>query len=178
MMRAVAVCIIVVAAAGSSSCTAKSSTSVPASLISPATRTELRCLQMPGDRAASAQPDMMLTLLDGHLPQGLPAGFGLVRVDDGRGLGSGMPTGAALWVDPSCRTVSIAVWPRSDPVGPGPRVGRFTLTSTSSASVPTCMRPGPSPCLAYRAPLFPGVIEVDIVGMDRSGADAIVRSIP
>ena len=124
-------------------------------------------------RTQRLDPATMLEVLDGHVPEELPAGFGLVGVFGG-GEGSGAATGSAMWVDASCRSVSVTAWATSDVVGTGPRVGLFTLTS---AVPPTCISPGPRPCLTYRARLDPGLVEVDIVGVDRSEADEVVASI-
>jgi hypothetical protein len=124
-------------------------------------------------RAQAMDPSTILQGLDGHVPTDLPRGFGLEGLFDG-GEGSGAPKGSAIWVDASCRSVSVTTWATSAEVGEGPRVGLFTLTS---AVPPTCVSPGPTPCLAYRARLAPGLVEVDTVGIDRADADEIISSI-
>jgi hypothetical protein len=124
-------------------------------------------------REQQLDPTRMLEVLDRHVPAELPVGFGLVGVFGG-GQGSGAPKGLALWVDAACRTISVTTWATTEDVGSGPRVGLFTRTS---AVPPTCISPGPKPCLAYRAELDPGLVEVDVVGIDRSDADDLVRSI-
>jgi hypothetical protein len=116
----------------------------------------------------------MLQQLDGHVPSDLPAGFGLVGLWDGGGGRSGDPKGFAMWLDASCRNISVTTWTTADPIPEGPRVGLFTLVSFVP---PTCPSPGPRPCFAYRAHVTPGLAEVDIVGVRRAEADEIVRSI-
>jgi hypothetical protein len=162
----VTICVAVV------SCTKDAPMAPAASLTSPAPAAAGRCLQMP-IRAERLDPGRMLEVLDGHVPEELPAGFGLVGVFGGE-QGSSAPKGSAIWVDSACRTVSITTWATSEAIGPGPRVGLFALTSAVPS---TCISPGPMPCLAYRAGLDPGLVAVDIVGIDRSNADDVVRSI-
>ena len=143
----------------------------PPSLISPAPRVSERCFHFP-IRDPSLNPATILDALNGHVPTALPPGFGLYGLWGG-GEGEGAARGHAIWADASCRTVAVTTWAVSEEVGEGPRVGPFTLT----AGVPsTCTRPGPTPCLAYRAELSPGLVQVDIVGIDRAAADEIVRS--
>ena len=143
----------------------------PPSLVSPAPAAARHCLMGPV-RAQSVDPAAMLSQLDGHVPTDLPAGFGLLGLWGG--LGGADPEGTAIWFDTSCRNVAIDTWASSDPIPDGPTVGVFTLTS---GVPPTCATPGPKPCLSYRAHLAPGLVEVDTVGLARSEADAIVRSV-
>lgn len=163
---------IVTVLAGAVSCTTDTATPPPTSLLSPTPSAARSCIQMP-IRAQQLDPTRMLEVLDRHVPAELPVGFGLVGVFGG-GQGSGAPKGSALWVDAACRTISVTTWATPEDVSSGPRVGLFTLTS---AVPPTCISPGPRPCLAYRAGLDPGLVEVDVVGIDRSDADDLVRSI-
>jgi hypothetical protein len=123
-------------------------------------------------RAESIDPAGMLSQLDGHVPSHLPSGFGLLGLWGGGG--SGDPVGTALWFDASCRNIAIMTWASSDPISDGRIVGRFTVVEGVPA---TCITPGPHPCLSYRAHLEPGLVEVDTVGLSRSEADELVRSV-
>ena len=143
----------------------------PPSLVSAAPPEANNCIKA-SIRLASLDPATILDALDGHVPTALPTGFGLLGLW-GVGEGRGEMKGYAIWADDSCRTVAVGTWVVGDPVGEGPRVGAFTLTSEVPS---TCVRPGPAPCLAYRARLSPGLVEVAVVGIDRSAADEIVRS--
>jgi hypothetical protein len=163
---------IVTVLAGVVSCTTDPATPPPTSLLSPTPSAARSCIEMPS-RAQRLDPTRMLEVLDQHVPTELPVGFGLVGVFGG-GQGSGAPKGSAVWVDAACRTISVTTWVTPEDVGSGPRVGLFTLTS---AVPPTFVSPGPRPCLAYRAGLDPCLVEVDVVGIDRSNADNVVRSI-
>ena len=151
-------------------CTAGSRPPPPPSLVSPAPAAARHCLMGPM-RAQSIDPAELLPQLYGHVPSGLPAGFGLLGLWDG---GVGGPGETAMWFDASCRNVTVETWASSDPIPDGPTVGLFTFTS---GVPPTCATPGPKPCLSYRAHLAPGLVEVDTVGLARAEADAIVRSV-
>jgi hypothetical protein len=144
----------------------------PPELLSPAPQEAESCFHLPV-RQQPLNPSTLLDALSGHAPSELPAGLGLYGLW-GELEGSGAPRGYAIWVDGSCRSVAVTTWATSEQIDEGPRVGLFTLTSEIPS---TCVRPGPAPCLAYRAPLSPGLVEVAIVGIDRVAADGIVRKI-
>ena len=157
-------------AAASIQCTA--SAPPPTSLVSPTPAASRHCIGFP-IRAQVLDPSTMLQALDRHVPSSLPVGFGLVGLWGSGGGGSGDPKGFVLWVDASCRTISVTTWASSDAITAGPLVGSFTLTSSGP---PKCST-RPLPCLVYKARLSPGLVEVDTVGLNRAAADEVVRSI-
>ncbi len=159
--------------AASLACTSRSTVAPPASLVSPAPAAADDCIVFPM-RAESVDPSAIQAQLDGHVPSRLPSGFGLLGLWGGSGGGSRVPVGTAMWFDASCRNIVIMTWTSSDPIPEGRIVGRFTAVTGVPA---TCTRPGPRPCLSYQAQIPPGHVEVDVVGLSPSQADALVRSV-
>ncbi len=159
--------------AASLACTSRSTVAPPASLVSPAPAAADDCIVFPM-RAESVDPSAIQAQLDGHVPSRLPSGFGLLGLWGGSGGGSRVPVGTAMWFDASCRNIVIMTWTSSDPIPEGRIVGRFTAVTGVPA---TCTRPGPRPCLSYQNQIPPGHVEVDVVGLSPSQADALVRSV-
>lgn len=143
---------------------------LPASLVSPTPAAAADCLLFP-IRAERIATSMMLDRLHGHVPYRLPDGFGLLGLYDG-GEGTGAPIGAAMWVDASCRRISVQVWEVQDEPIHGPKVGDFVLTHEMAS----CGSP-PGPCLTYRAHLDPGLVQIETAGIPRAEANEIVRSV-
>jgi hypothetical protein len=153
------------------SCTGGGSTapSVAASLISPAPRAAMRCMEGPV-LTTSLETANLPSALAGHVPPRLPEGFGLEGLW-GDGTGS-----YARWGDARCRTIGIETWTNPTPIPSpwpsGPKAGAFTLVGHEP---PTCVTPGPKPCFAFRAQMPPGLVEVDVVGLPQREAFALVR---
>ena len=145
------------------------SNTVATSLVSPASKAALRCFFLPV-RTPNLDPTNLPSALAGHVPPRLPDGFGL------EGLWGNETGNYARWGDARCRTIGVETWtdptPLPSPWPSGPKAGAFTLVGPKP---PTCVTPGPKPCFAFQSQMPPGLVEVDVVGLTRREAFALVR---
>jgi hypothetical protein len=123
-------------------------------------------------RADTARVTELADVLQGHVPEHLPAGFGLAEV-----WGRGDRTlGDARWTDGRCRTIEVLLAvPGALP--PGPRLGEWVVAINAAGQCGNGVL-GEGSCLRYVARVDNHTLWVNMIGVDRSQGDGVVLSIP
>jgi hypothetical protein len=116
--------------------------------------------------ATSVNPSLVSTVLHGHVPARLPAGFGLQEVAR---LGPN-DAGYAAWTDAQCRRINVYYEP-----------GQHEVTTPSQPAfgpwyeLQMCGRP--RPCIAYEAAVDGGVITFSSWQLDPHSSAPILRAV-
>ena len=124
-------------------------------------------------RADSARVTELADRLQGHVPEHLPAGFGLANVW-GRG---DWALGSATWTDDRCRMITVALAVPLGAIPPGPRLGEWVVTINAAGQCGNGVL-GDARCLRYAARVDNMTLWVIMIGVDRSQGDDVVLSIP
>lgn len=170
MYRRVLVAGAVIAAVAAASCTLAAPHPPPTQVLSPVPRS---CAFGP-IRASRIPASSLAERMAGHMPSWLPPGMGLVEAF---GPGAGSVAGA-YWADAGCREIEMYLFRGSDSnFGSGPRVGAWTVTADAANA---CYNPvlGSGRCLTYHARVSDGILDVEMMGIERPEGDRIIRSIP
>src|SRR2546425_9786691 len=105
--------------------------------------------------------------MEGHLPQWLPTGFGLV------GAWSGSSHEAwAIWANAECREVRISFSGSATDKSAGSRLGLWTVTVDAADQCGNAVL-GLGRCLGYEAPTSPGIVGIQAMGLERIVVDRI-----
>jgi hypothetical protein len=164
-------CLVAVVVLVVSSCTGSSGgpKPVPTQILSPAPR---NCPFAPA-RASTVSASSLSTRMSDHVPRWLPSGMGLVEAF---GSGDGAIAGG-YWADGRCREVQVYLFPGGHGMWTGVKVGGWTLTRSSPYDCSNTVL-GSAQCLVYHAMVSEGLLDVQMMGIDRQEGDRIVLSIP
>lgn len=124
-------------------------------------------------RADSDTFDGAFDRMDGRVPTVLPEGFG---VAEAWGEGEGA-LGQVLFVDARCREIFVATYDGRQRLGRGASLGRWVVTSSGPRDCGNAVL-GDARCLRYGTHMGGKTIAVLTMGLERSEADGVVRSIP
>ncbi len=154
-------------------------TEAGASVLSPAPRV---CPL--GIMRATALPASSLTeAIDGHVPTGLPDGFGLVGAWGPPSQYGPDFAAEVVWADDECREIDLIYWNRIEGVHrfpDKPRVGEWFVIVDKPGACSNAVL-GEARCLEYfTQPESAGIrvqLSVTMLGVSRRTGDAIIRSI-